>query len=355
MKSFLATFTLSILSLNVFAQDTLLCKASTLYINSYEPGSIGPNITVTLSPEANVADYSLIHFYNLGADNFEDMITNVEPFFTLPHHPETQLHKLSSVNRCTDDSLHFGATLFLDYSEANPFCPPPLNLQILDLNNNFVSFQWSDSPEVDSWNVAYLPGGVPTSNGNTPEPFWEQVLSTTDSIHTFEIYSICPGLAPGNVMVFSAKLRFTIVTIDDVKLLTIPCPDLTEIVQDAYHMYCSKHGFYGPNKQDFISIHDSCMTTTVPTLLPGFSEVSVFSNPVLRDEIQVSLSLNRSCRLSFELFDLNGRLVQAFPQTSLMAAGPQTITLSTGEVPPAIYFLKISDGPGQCYVKVVFF
>ncbi len=354
MKSLLTTLILSTLFLNAVAQDTLLCKASTLYINSYEPGSSGPNITIALSPETNVADYTLNHFYDLGADNFEDMITSVEPFYSLTLNLETQLHELFPVNRCTDDSLHFGSTLFLDYTEADPFCPPPTNLQILDLNNNFVSFQWDDNPEVDSWNVAYLPGGIPASNGDTPEPFWEQVLSTTDSIHTFEVYSICPGFTPGNVVVFSAKLRFTIITIDDIKFLTIPCPDLTEIVEDAYHMYCSKHGFYGPNKQDFISIHDSCTTTSVPRLDLSFSDVRVFPNPVRGSEMQVSLSLNKSSVLSFALLDLNGRLVQHFPGTSLLVAGPQTIKLPIREAPPGMYFLRIGDGQGQRYVKVVF-
>ncbi|GJM36096.1 MAG: hypothetical protein DHS20C18_50970 [Saprospiraceae bacterium] len=349
MKTFLFTLGFCSLFFLSYAQDTLICNASSLFLNTYQPGTGSQEIVISLSPEDAVIDYSLHHIYEIGDITFEDILIGIEPTFPIALNPEARLHQFFPVNRCTDDSLHIGSTLFLDFSEADPFCPPPTNLQILMLSNNFISFQWDNAPEAVAWNVAYLPGGVPMPGMDTPDPSWEQVLSPTDTLHTFEIYSICPGFAT----VHSATVRFSIITIDDVKVLLPSCDDLEDMVQDAYYMYCTKHGFFGPNKQDFLSIHHDCTISAVSSIEPLFSGVAIFPNPSRDRYLQLHFNLIQATSLHLSLLDMHGRSVKTFPLPELLYAGRQNLSLDTGDLPPGLYCLKIGDGRSQRYFRVV--
>jgi len=71
---------------------------------------------------------------------------------------------------------------------------------------------------------------------------------------------------------------------------------------------------------------------------------SVFPNPT-DSQFTVELYLKRQIELSFELYDLNGRLLLSTESKTYQ--GKEQETLSVGQLPAGTYFLKIRDKKGQ--------
>jgi hypothetical protein len=84
--------------------------------------------------------------------------------------------------------------------------------------------------------------------------------------------------------------------------------------------------------------------TDYPTSVVDVKEdvVDVFPNPVSDKRFTIRFELNESKKVKFELYDVNGRLVQKILDTRLKK-GTHAFSVETAALTPGIYFLKLFD------------
>ena len=82
------------------------------------------------------------------------------------------------------------------------------------------------------------------------------------------------------------------------------------------------------------------VSTGVPEVLAN-NEIKVFPNPA-RDNATVSLTLNETSKVSVEILDMVGRVINTVNQE--LGEGNQKIDLSTAGLPSGLYNLKITAG-----------
>lgn len=248
--------------------QTPACSASWLYLYNFQPTGLGDIAQFVLSVPANVDSFVLEYEYGAPAPaplEGPEEFGNTAPEFTLPLVPTARRHRVTARNQCIGGTAHHGATLELltDDPLFSYNCPTPYDLQIEVLTPNFIQFSWAFDAVPDFWHVLYEPAGLAPQSFDTPVPSVMQPLAPGAIVHYFSIYAVCdfPQLQ-AQIPAHSATIRFKVVVVEDIKLLTIPCDTLREATSYAYQLRCTNPmhyngGDYGPDKERFLIDH-SC-------------------------------------------------------------------------------------------------
>lgn len=72
----------------------------------------------------------------------------------------------------------------------------------------------------------------------------------------------------------------------------------------------------------------------------GISNAKLFPNPV-RDTATLNFDLQEKDKMTFECFDLNGRLVETFRSEIDLMPGSNSVSISAGQLPVGQYFLRL--------------
>ncbi|MEZ5042618.1 MAG: T9SS type A sorting domain-containing protein [Saprospiraceae bacterium] len=323
-------------------QTTPSCNASTLSLQSLDRGTDGLLATFSLSPQPEVSDYQIRYQYLLAGVEMENILADIPELFTLKLASDTGQHRFTLINICLEGDLHTGSQLLLDFNNSSFECPIPSNLQIEDLDNTFVSFQWAPEDRALFWHVKYETADGFVQEFDTPEPFVNQDLRSSNT-HLFTIYAVCDdqALIGNNTLARqSPAIQFMIVTVDDIKALRVSCEDLNKIVIKAYRLYCTKHGHFGPNKEAFLAAHNDCMPNALPADIDAIRQVRVFPNPT-NDYISLSLVLNQAIWLQVDLLSPNGQLVETFTPSLRLLSGQSVLRFLVKECRPGLYWIRI--------------
>lgn len=325
------------------AQTTPSCNASTLSLQSLDRGTDGLLATFSLSPQPDVSAYQIRYQYVSAGMEMEDLLPIIPELFTLKLAADTGQHRFTLVNTCLEDDLHTGSQLLLDLNNSSFECPTPSNLQIEDVDNTFVSFQWAPDDRALFWHVKYETADGFVQEFDTPEPFVTQELRSSNT-HLFTVYTVCDDQAlVGSTSLIrqSPAIQFMIVTVDDIKALRVSCEDLNKIVAKAYRLYCTKHGHFGPNKEAFLATHNDCMPNALPTDIDPIRQALVFPNPA-DDYISLAMVLDQALWLQVDLLSANGQFVKNLAPSIRLLSGRSVLRFPVKECRPGFYWMRIS-------------
>jgi uncharacterized delta-60 repeat protein len=84
-----------------------------------------------------------------------------------------------------------------------------------------------------------------------------------------------------------------------------------------------------------------------------FHEVSIYPNPVMNNEIQLSYALQENEKVSIELLTINGQLVEQLLDNDSQKAGLHYKTLQLpGNLTPGIYLLRLKSSQGSKAIRL---
>lgn len=315
------------------------CGASFLHLTAYEfSPTAGIMINIEITPAVGVAEYNILHRFQLGDERIEETLPTPDLFLTLTLDPEAALHEFTALSTCEDGTMTEGSTFFLDLAGASLDCPPPTNLVIEFVNNFSAGFRWQGNAQADRYEVRYTPQGAPTFTSETPVPSFVQELLPA-SLHTFEIRSVCP--APGITTVvdqYSPAYRFSIVTVDDIKAFRLSCAEMEVVTDTAFLLQCTKHGDFGANKDSFLLVHQNVCLNALQE--PVFQATEISPNPT-DNVLNISYQLLQAGLVRGELWSTNGELIRTWLSPNWQHPGIYNYNITLNKLPPGIYLLRL--------------
>lgn len=352
----------SLFSIRSWSQTPPQCNSSDLrYLNLNNTMS-GANLLFSVQGQPLVQSQFLNYTLLLDTDPTPGQVPVSGPELPqlLMELPNTGLHGFTVRNVCFDESVHTGATWFLDFRQADDDCPAIQNFQLLNLLPGFIEFAWGATPEADSFRVTYQAGASPPQVGFTPEPFWEQVLLPA-AVHTFRIAALCnvPGLTPA-ATVAGPEFIFHIIIVDDIKGIAAPWDSIALIVCKSYRLQCTQHGDFGTNKEAFIAAHpqlDAFSLAPCPELIssvraePAVEALHLAPNPVAEDDLWCSFQMTASAEVWIDIIDFSGRVHSRFREW--LPAGGHRIPLAAASLPAGFYAVRVQSGGGIFSAKFV--
>lgn len=319
------------------AQPT--CGTSFLQLTAYEFSPTGGiTITIGVTPAESVGEYNILHRFQLGDELIEETLTAPDLSLTLTLDPEAALHEFTALSTCEDGTMTEGSTFFLDLAGASLDCPPPTNLVIEFVNIFSAGFRWQGNAQADRYEVRYTPQGVPTLISETPVPSFVQELLPA-SLHTFEIRSVCPAPGITNAIdQYSPALRFSIVTVDDIKAFRLSCAEMEVVTDTAYQLQCTKHGDFGANKDSFLLVHQNVCLNALQE--PVFLATEISPNPT-DNVLNISYQLLQAGLVWGELLSTNGELIRTWLSPNWQHPGIYNYDITLNKLPPGIYLLRL--------------
>lgn len=100
-----------------------------------------------------------------------------------------------------------------------------------------------------------------------------------------------------------------------------------------------------PFQRTIVEAMDS--TTSIRSFVALENDVTILSNPISGNVLSIEMNSVSPKKYSFEIFDVNGRVIQ-MPEQVVLHGGYQTITLPFEATNPGVYVLRIS-GKGNEY------
>lgn len=344
----LVSLSFSILS----AQDPPGCSSSRLQLQSLAVGGTEVRATFLSSAAPEVVTYDLLHEFTRNGEPGEELVSSESPLITISFFPQ-ELHTFTAINRCTDGTVHTGSSLIFDFGAegVDLNCPVPTNLFIESFSPALVAFGWDNADTVDFWQVTYQAEGLPPQDFTVSTPFVEQALLPVVR-HTFSLFAVCDeeGLVESAQSV-SPTVTFSLIIVEDVKLLPVTCDSLSAITWDAFLMECTLHGAFESDKEAFAYTHgcEPCTTATATDQSgPPTSSWTIRPNPVRR-ELILEYYLPRPDQMLATVYDIFGRSVFTYRSPGLLPAGEGRLTLPLADLPVGGYWLELRAGP---YVQV---
>lgn len=349
-------------SIRIWSQTPPQCNSSDLrYLNLNNTMS-GANLVFSVQGHPLVQSQFLNYTLLLDTDPTPGQVTISGPELpqSLPGLPNTGLHGFTARNVCFDESVHTGATWFLDFRQADNHCPAIQNFQLLNLSPGFIEFAWGAAPEADSFRVTYQAGVSPLQIAFTPEPFWEQPLLPA-AVHTFGIAAVCnvPGLTQA-ATVTGPEFIFHIIIVDDIKGIAAPWDSIAPYVCKAYRLQCTQHGDFGTNKEAFIAAHpqlDPFSLAPCPELISSVRietqplTLQLYPNPLSGEQLWCSFYLHASTPVWIDIIDFSGRIHDRFQEW--LPAGANRIPIAVTLLPPGMYAVRIQSNGGFFSAKFV--
>ncbi len=241
----------------LYAQDIPSCKASSIILAENFIDISANSATAILRIDSirdDIAGYTLKHEFYSGGDSTEtrDFPPNVQAIeFIYPLTDSS--HRFTIINNCLDGTAHTGASFSVDYSGADLNCPAITGLLIDILTDDFISFRWNFAAGALRYRVTYLAGSDEFPFMDTFEPFFEQALVEDSILHTFKIRAVCEGPESENsAEVLGPELKFSFITIDDIKLRQICVREIEEEILHAYRLICPDSSVT-VSKEEFIA------------------------------------------------------------------------------------------------------
>lgn len=322
------------------------CPASYLFLHDVFPEGIGDIALLTVSEASPVDSFFLDYEYGANAEG-QQIQGGVGPDFSQVLMQAHYLHWFTARNKCADGSWHTGSTieLWMDDPLMGYNCPIPANMQITFLSNALINFHWELDPTPDFWHIKYEPAGFPAQEFDVALPEVSQELIPGVIEHFFSIYAVCnfPGLNT-ELIEHSPTVRFKVVVVEDIKLLTIPCDTLRKAVRHAFQIRCSNPthyngGDYGPNKELFLFDHN-CLTTGISADRHHPEEwFELASNPA-SDQLEIYLPAVITAEVRMTIWDIWGRrMVQ-----SNYSIGTGFVVLDISGWPQGNYLIAIESG-----------
>lgn len=356
-----ARFTLCI-CLSIVAQLTLLngqglpsCEASSITLLSLQAGTEGLSATFALEEKPNVQSYTLKYEYLSMGTPMEDLLEVFPPTFDIALSADTGQHQFTILNNCLEGDTHLGSQLRVDLNDSDVSCPIPSNLNILDYNGTNISFQWAFNELALSWHVQYENAEGFVEEYDVVEPFVFQELSLS-AFHIFTIYTQCEdqALLSNQLIRQSPAIQFMIITVDDIKALSIPCLDLCLIAESAYRLSCARHGKFEANKANFLSTHDCTCLSPVKTVSTITESLRCFPNPST-GTFELAFQLAQQQTLSIEVYDRLGKQIGQLISPTTFSAGSHRLEYRLSDLAKGLYWLQISNESHLQYLKIMVF
>ena len=338
----------------VYAQTPPPCDASTPQL-----GLVGPSVaSVWLLPEEDPDHRGLEIRFQEGTDT----ITSVFPLLDNPVFLEEfffeapNTYEFTAIDTCEDGSTHMGGSLslFIPVGDTVSFeCPTPegLNIGLLDFDN--IQFNWFPSSQAIEYHATYSVDGITQASQDLSAPNFNFALSEDTPVHDFEIYNICDTTTfSAFPLLRSPSIKFSIVTVDDVKGLV--CGENLDSLRSvrALRYLCSNHDNFGPNRDRFFNFHDTLCLTNILEIDPAkIFQVELRPNPV-SDELQVQVHSHAPIEINVHITDLNGQLV-AVPENSWRIEQEAYFQFQLDQLPTGVYLVHFSSTIGHFAKKIV--
>lgn len=357
-------------NLTLAAQEFMQCPADSLQLDRRE---LEDNTFIrlhfrTFASPSSIAGQEVIHTYAVGGDvimEVKPVEDNMVNFFLLSL---AGSHEFKVINTCLNGDQHEGTTMYVNFTlEEDLFCPPITDLVIDEFNNDFIAFSWADTSIHIEYEVGYQPGVEPeVITGGVADPMFEQNLSDA-IVHTFSIVAICDDPGPPRDVVRSPVVRFSVITIDDIKLLQEQRDSVIAALPRAFRINTCCTEFLNTvnkgdvlnNLDDFILDPDSCTlaeicVTTNDFYGPGqyLEQLRIFPNPA-QEKAWVTYDLPAAQRVRVDLLNLDGHLVDQALFEGRQASGRNQLSFSLTGKTPGLYLLRIQGENFQDFAKVL--
>jgi|GEM_PF-1546148 len=335
------------------SQGSPSCDASSISLLSVQPTTDGILASFTLQEQADVASYTLQYAYSLSGTPMEEILEVSPPLFEITLASDTGIHHFTILNNCIEGDLHLGSQLQLDMSDSDFACPVPSNLQILDYNENNLSFQWAFNELALSWHVQYDNAEGFVEAFDVIEPFVFQELSRS-AYHIFTIYAECEDQALSTTQFIrrSPAIQFMIITVDDIKALSISCMELCTLTERAYLLTCTRHGKFEANKTEFLSKHECGCLTSIKERVSIFENITYYPSPT-SDKVQINFQLKQKGKLGLELFNSSGKRIQNLQTPTFFSSGSHQLAYDLSALPTGVYWLKLSANRQFQHLKIL--
>lgn len=338
----------------VYGQTPPPCDASTPQLGFLSPFEA----SVFLNPIEDADQRGLEIRFQEGNDTISTVFPILdnpvfleEFFFEAPN-----TYEFTAIDTCEDGSTHMGGSfsLFIPPGDSISFeCPAPEGLNIEMLNFDNIRFGWLPSSQAIIYHATYSIDGIIQATQNQNLPNFNFVLSEDTPVHDFEIYNICDTttLSPFPLL-RSPSIKFSIVTVDDVKGLV--CGENLDSLRSvrALRYLCSNHDNFGPNRDRFFNFHDTLCLTNIREIDPAkFFQIELSPNPV-RDELQVQIHSHSPIEINVHITDLNGQPV-AIPKNSWHLEQENYFRFQLKQLPTGVYLVHFSSKIGSFAKKIV--
>lgn len=345
-------WTLSPLSL-LRGQSSPSCEASSISLISLTPGTAGITANFALQERLNVQTYTLRYEYQMMGSPVEEVREVFPPSFDLSLASDTGWHQFTILNQCLEGDEHLGSQLRLDLDGGDLSCPIPSHLSIIDYNAANISFQWAFNELALSWHVQYENAEGFVEAYDVMEPFVFQELSPSN-FHIFTIYTQCedPAQRSASFIRQSPSIQFMIITVDDIKALSIPCMDLCRITERAYRLNCTRHGKFEANQGNFLATHNCNCLTPVQEASTSLPQLAYFPNPA-QDKITLSFQLPRKQKCEVKLCDVSGKHISQLIPAGTFSAGFHQIVCQLPAELTGLYWLQIGHENQFQYLKIL--
>ena len=344
----------------LYAQDIPSCNASSITLTDNFLDISANSATAILridSIQDDIADYTLQHDFFPGMDATE--FQNFPPALEMIEwtHPLTGgSHRFTLINNCLDGTAHTGASFSVNYFESDFNCPAITGLLINELTDDFINFSWDFLDEADRYRVTYLAGTNEFPFIDTFEPFFEQALVEDSILHTFKIKAVCeiPGVE-SSIEVFGPELEFSIITIDDIKLLQLCVNEIEEEILNTFRLICPDSTIT-VNKQAFMAKLKAHEPPGCMTALENHDELidpfKVFPNPAT-DHLFIQMAFFPGDAYEILLYDQHGKVLLLDQLTSYSSDRLTERSLSLPSLPAGMYFVQIRSSSGIFTKKVI--
>lgn len=350
---------------NVSAQQLLPCDADSLQLTRLE---LEQDALVRLHFRTSglsdeVIFQEVMHTYDVSGEPFVEIKPvedNVVDFFL---QSLAGSHEFRVINTCINESAqHFGAAIFVNFTfEEDLNCPPITDLVIDQFTNDFIAFSWADTSIHIEYQVGYQPGVAPEQiTSGLLNPSFEQILANA-VVHNFTIIAFCDDPSPNRAIVQSPAVRFSVVTIDDIKLLPDQVDSAEQAIPIAFRMNATCHPFQNTvNTDDFLNNlngyilnQDSCMMVSNTLESEGYlKQLQVFPNPA-KNEVWLNYELPVSQNVWIDLLDWNGQILGKSCYEKNQPGGWNETKLELNILPPGMYLLQIRGERFRQYSKVM--
>ena len=339
------------------AQDVPSCNASTI-MQAEHFLDLSNNAVFVILPidslQDDIAGYTLKHeFYPAGPVSETLDLPPDLPLIEFTHPLTDSSHRFTLINNCLDGTAHTGASFSVNYSDSDFSCPAITGLVIETLTDDFINFRWDFLFEALRYRVTYLAGSNEFPFVDTFEPVFEQALVEDSILHTFKIKAVCEGPEFENgAEVFGPELKFSFITIDDIKLRQICVSEIEEDILHTYRLLCPDSTIT-VNKEAFIEKIRAfepvgCNTSTNGPFqtAPSFS---VFPNPASKEAY---LQFDKPLISDFEvvLYSIQGK---SFGTFAYKIRGPLDISIPLPGLLPGLYLIQLRSASGIFTQKLI--